>query len=199
MTSMKRLVMTGLPGLLLLAACSSLQVRTDYDTGYDFSTLNTYAWLDDQAPSDDIRVNNSLIINRVVNAVNSVLQSKGYTLADKDQADFYVTWFGGIENRIRQETIDTWYGHLGYGYDDWGYRGYWPGYIRTYSYEYQQGTLIIDFSDRRSKQLIWRGTGEKYLEDDPTPEEITQNINQTVAAILERFPPGNQSPQEEWH
>ncbi len=188
---MKWLVMTGLPVLLLLTACSSLQVRTDYDTGYDFSTLKTYAWLEDQAPSEDIRVNNSLIINRVVNAVNSVLQSKGYALADKGQADFYVTWFGGIENRIRQETIDTWYGHLGYGYDN---RGYWPGYIRTYSYEYQQGTLIIDFSDPRSKQLIWRGTGEKYLEDDPTPEEITQNINQTVAAILERFPPGSQPP-----
>ena len=179
------------PVLFYLAACSTLNVQTDYDTGYDFSTLKTYAWLEGAAPSDDIRINNSLIINRVVNAVNNNLQSKGYVLTDAGKADFYVNWFGGIENRIRQETIDTYYGHLGYRSDNWGYRGYWPGHIRTYTFEYQQGTLIIDIADNRNKQLLWRGTGRKYLEENETPEEITAGINQLVTGILENFPPGS--------
>ena len=190
--TMTKLMKAGVPGLLLLTACSTLTVQTDYETTYDFSALNTYAWLEGEAPSNDIRINNSLIINRVVNAVNTSLQSKGYALVDKDKADFYVNWFGGIEDKIRQETINSYYGYLGYDSGDWGYnRGYWPGYIRTYTYEYQQGTLIIDIADSKSKQLVWRGTGQEYLEEKETPEEITQGINQIVSEILSSFPPGD--------
>lgn len=188
---MTKLMMSGALGLFLLTACSSLTVRTDYETTYDFSALNTYAWLEDKAPSNDIRINNSLIINRVVNAVNNSLQSKGYELVDEDKADFHVNWFGGIENKIRQDTINIYYGHRGYDSDDWGYRGSWPGYARTYSYEYKEGTLIIDIADSKSKQLVWRGTGQEYLEDKDTPEEITEGINQIVTEILSSFPPAD--------
>ncbi len=188
---MKKLMTTGVTGLFLLTACSTLTVQTDYETNYDFSTLETYAWFEGESPSNDIRINNSLIINRVVNAVNNTLQSKGYELVDKDKADFHVNWFGGIENRIRLETIDTYYGHMGYDDGTGGHRGYGPGHIRPYSYEYQEGTLIIDVADSKSKQLIWRGTGRKYLKEKETPEEITQGINQTVTGILSSFPPGN--------
>ena len=185
---MKILMKAGVLGLFFLTGCSTLTVQSDYETTYDFSTLRTYAWLESEVPSKDIRINNSLIINRVVNAVNSNLQSRGYILVDKDKADFHVNWFGGIENRIRQETINTFYGDMGYDSRNWGYRGYWPG-IRTYTFEYQQGTLIIDIADSNSKQLIWRGTGREYLEENRTPEQITEGINTTVTAILNRFPP----------
>ncbi len=188
---MTHLIKAAALGFLLLAGCTTLTVQTDYDTSYDFSTLKTYAWLEGKPPSNDIRINNSLIINRVVNAVNHNLQAKGYRLVDKDKADFFVNWFGGIENKIQQETIDTYYGYLGYYAPTWGYRGYWPGYLRTYTYEYQEGTLIVDIADSKSKQLIWRGTGQDYIDKTETPEQITANINHTIAKILEGFPPGN--------
>jgi hypothetical protein len=183
----------GVLGLFLLTGCSTLTVQTDYEPQYDFSALKTYAWLDTPAPSNDIRVNNSLIINRVVAAVNNDLKSKGYQLTDKDKADFYVNWFGGIENKIRQETINTFYGGLGYGYGAWGYGGFWPGYSQTYDVEYQEGTLIIDIADSKSKQLIWRGTGRDYVEEKDTPEKITEGINQSVSKILSSFPPGSKA------
>lgn len=183
---MKNLIITGVLGLFLLTACTTLTVQTDYDTRYDFSSLKTYAWLEGKAPSDDIRVNNSLIINRVVNAVNHALQSRGYKQVDRDKADFFVNWFGYIENKIQQETIDTYYRRPGYGSGSWVH----GGFSRTYSYEYQEGTLIIDIVDSSSKQLIWRGTGRDYIGEKETPEQITARINQTVAGILKNFPPG---------
>ena len=185
---MKILMKAGVLSLFLLTACSTLTVQTDYDTTYDFSTLKTYAWLEAEEPSKDIRINNSLIINRVVNAVNSGLQSRGYQLVDKDKADFHVNWFGRIEDKMQIETINSYYWDQGYDSRSWGYRGYWPA-SRIYSFEYQQGTLIIDIADRNSKQLVWRGTGREYLEENQTPEQITAGINQTVNAILDRFPP----------
>ncbi len=186
---MKNLVKAAVLSLFLLSGCTTLTVQTDYDTSYDFSTLKTYAWLEGMAPSNDIRINNTLTINRVVNAVNNTLQSKGYTLADKDKANFYVTWFGGIENRVQLENINTYYGHLGYGSSSLGHGGYWPGFSRTYTYEYQEGTLIIDFTDSKSKQLVWRGTGQDYVGDEKTPEQVTEDINRVVTEILGNFPP----------
>ena len=191
--TMKTLMMAGVLSLSLLTACTTLTVQTDYETSYDFSSLKTYAWLEGKAPSNDIRINNSLIINRVVNAVNSNLQFKGYQLVDKDKADFLVTWFGGIENKIQQEIINSYYGYLGYDSAYWGYRGYWPRYSRSYTYEYQEGTLIIDVADSKSKQLVWRGTGRDYMDEKETPEQVTEGINQTVTGILEAFPPGTSS------
>ena len=185
---MNILMKAGVLSLFLLTACNTLTVQSDYETTYDFSRLKTYAWLEGKAPSKDIRINNSLIINRVVNAVNSELQSRGYQLVEMDNADFHVNWFGSIETRIRQETIDTFYGDLGYDYRSWGYRSHWGG-PRIYTFEYQEGTLIIDIVDRKSKQLVWRGTGQDYLPDEQTPEQITANINRRVNAILDRFPP----------
>ena len=189
---MIKLMKAGLLGLFLLTGCNTLKIQTDYDTKFDFSGLKTYAWLEDQAPSNDIRINNSLIINRVVAAVNNTLQARGYTLVDKDKADFYVNWLGGIDDKIRLESINGYYGYLGYGHGARGYGGYWPGYSRTYTFEYQEGTLIIDIADSKSKQLIWRGTGLDYLKTKETPEEITQGINKTVSAILADFPPASQ-------
>lgn len=186
---MKKLVSTLALSLLFLTGCNTLMVQTDYDTEYNFSALKTYAWLEGSPPSDDIRINNSLTIKRVVNAANSALQTKGYTLTDKDKADFYVTWFGGIETRIQQEGINTYYGHLGYNSPTLSHYGYWPGFSRTYIYEYLEGTLIIDISDSKSKQLVWRGTGQDYVEESATPGEIVENINKAVAEILGGFPP----------
>jgi len=193
--TMKSLMMAGVLGLFLLTGCETLTVQADYETTYDFSALKTYAWLDGKPPSNDIRINNSLIINRVVNAVNTTLQSKGYTLVDKDKADFFVNWFGGIETRIQQEVINSYYGNLGYSSTNWGYSGYWPGYIRTYTYEYQEGTLIIDIADSKGKQLVWRGSGREYMLENRTPEEITEGINRAVSRILGNFPPDDKTQE----
>lgn len=182
---MKNLIKSSALGLFLLTACTTLTVQTDYDTSYNFSKLKTYAWLENKSPSDDIRINNSLIIKRVVNAVNNNLQSRGYTLVSRDKADFFVNWFGFIQNRIQQETIDTYYTHSGYT-TTWAY----SGFSRTYTYEYQEGTLIIDILDSKSGQLVWRGTAQDYLAENETPEKITERINRTVAGVLANFPPG---------
>lgn len=187
---MANLIKIAVLGLFLLTGCSTLSVQTDYEPNYDFSSLKTYAWLEGGAPSTDIRINNSLIINRVVSAINQELQAKSYKLVEKDKADFYVNWFGGIQNKMRQETINTYYGALGYGYGPWTYGGFWPGYTHTYNVEYQEGSLIIDIADSKSKQLIWRGTGQDYVEEKETPEKITEGINKAVASILSSFPPG---------
>jgi hypothetical protein len=171
---------------LLLTACSTLSVKSDYDPDHDYSKIRTYAWLEGQKHSDDTRINNTLIINRINNAIKTELATRGLKESGGEQPDIYINWFGGIENKIRQETINQYYGSMWYGHP---YGGYWPGYSQTYNVEYQEGTLIIDILDGKTRDLIWRGTGQDYVEDNQKPEEITKGINEAVKQIMAAVPP----------
>jgi hypothetical protein len=54
---------------------------------------------------------------------------------------------------------------------------------------YDAGTLMLDFTDRRTNQLAWRGWAERSFDgviDDQKWMEAT--IDKTVARILARLP-----------
>lgn len=61
--------------------------------------------------------------------------------------------------------------------------------------QYDEGTLIIDVSDARKKELVWRGVGSGRLRKETTPEQMTQDIDLAVAEILAQFPPGADAKQ----
>ena len=63
------------------------------------------------------------------------------------------------------------------------------GTSRTYSVEYTMGTLIIDFFDVGSKELVWRGSAEGKIHESNDPQVRQERANQAVLMILEQFPP----------
>ncbi len=77
-------------------------------------------------------------------------------------------------------------GYGGHGYDYGGYygRGYGGGgsYLRTY----KEGTLILDFVDPETMQLIWRGWATFAFDD---PDKAARYVNKAVKKILKKFPP----------
>jgi hypothetical protein len=173
---------------LLLAACSTLQVSTDYDPDYDFSSLRTYGWFKmERPPGTDVRISNTLIEDRVRKAIEHELDAKGYRKVTDEAPDYYVAWLGGIDTKLRVDTVESYYDPF------WGgvpQGGYWPGYQRTFAREYKEGTLIIDFLNPATHNLIWRGTGSDYLEPNTSLEQMTATINNAVHKILAGFPPG---------
>ena len=58
---------------------------------------------------------------------------------------------------------------------------------------YEEGTLLIDFVDARTKQLIWRGWAVGVIENvgiiASDPEKAEKKISSAVRKILEHFPP----------
>jgi hypothetical protein len=55
--------------------------------------------------------------------------------------------------------------------------------------QYEVGTLIIDFIDSASRQLVWRGTGSRRLARSSNTAQMTQRANEAVDEILDPFPP----------
>lgn len=159
--------------LALLFACSSVSTNYDYDTSYDFAKLKTYRWADIPSKADA----NPLVVQRVGAAVERELKAKGYAPAE-GAPDFLVATYVGRQSRIQ---VTDW----GYGY---GPRGAWYG-GGVDVYQYEEGSLIVDIVDARSKQLVWRGTATSIIDPGATPEERTERINEAVAKIFGDFPP----------
>lgn len=174
--------------LLISAACTTLSVHTDYNPAYDFTKLRTYAWLQNASvPSNDARINNALVVDRVRAAVEKNLADKGYVKTVSASADFMVSWLGAIDKKLQVETIEHFYSPYGYGalYRD----PFWNGGMRTSTTrEYEVGTLVVDILDPREHKLIWRSTGKDRLKSKKDPEAVTKGINEAVSAIMKDFP-----------
>ena len=73
----------------------------------------------------------------------------------------------------------------------WAWGGYYApyGWADTYVYEYDEGTLILDVLEPKSRQLIWRGSGTEEVWFSATPEQRQTALNEMARAILVNLPP----------
>jgi hypothetical protein len=53
------------------------------------------------------------------------------------------------------------------------------------TYQYKQGTIVVDMIDRRNKSLIWRGWGSS---DITNPASFENNLDDEVNAIFRQYP-----------
>ena len=55
--------------------------------------------------------------------------------------------------------------------------------------EYEEGTLVITVNDAKTKKPVWRGWATSRVNDQPSPEQTIETINNAVEKILAKFPP----------
>ncbi len=163
----------------MTVGCSTLDVKFNYNPTTDFTGLQTFAWL----PVPENAEINKLDVERIKNAVNSQLQGKGLKMSSQ-APDFFIAMHLGKEEKV--EVIEW-----GYSYapaDSYWYKGAWkPGDISIYQYE--EGTLILDFVDPKTKEMIWRSVAKAEVRPEKTVEKQEKKINKAIRKILENFPP----------
>lgn len=175
--------------ILFCMGCATFSVNYDFDPEYDFARIKTYDWL----PMPEKSSMNEIALKRIKIAVNQQLQTRGLRMASENP-DMLIAVRAGKEKRV---DFEEW----GYGYDDRDYyHGSWfprrfpvdPGgtdyfeYRRGVdTYEYEVGTLVVDFVDAKKKELVWRGTATGIMD----PAKTSEQINEVIARLLETFPP----------
>jgi hypothetical protein len=165
---------------LALCSCSTVAVRTDWDQAHDFSAWRSFAWMPEGTePKGRRPVDDPLVDERIRAAVERTLAAKGYQRARNP--DFYVGTAVYVREKLDVYTINHYYG--------WGYR-WGVGLPETHVTEYDEGTLVIDLADAKSRKLVWRGSGSKRIDPSPSPERVTESVNRAVEEILADFPPG---------
>ena len=158
-----------------VVSCSTIYgVQYDYDKQADFKNLKTYDWMTVPEKADI----DSLKVERVKKAVNAELQAKGLMMTSNNP-DFLIAEHLGKNDKVQ---VTNW----GYNYDQYG-MDLGPQGVDTYQYE--EGSLILDFVDAKSKKMIWRGVAKAEINNTDTPEKTEKLINEAVQEILKNFPP----------
>jgi len=158
--------------LLLASASFAQQVKTDYDRSADFSHYKTYSWEKVQTPDP-------LWVDRIKEAVNAALTSRGLTQVDSG-GDVAIV---ALEMTKSQRTLNTFYNGFGGGWR-WG-GGF--GNATTTVDNYKVGTLVVDMFDANSKKLVWRGSSSDTLSDKS--DKNIKNLDKGVQKMFDHYPP----------
>jgi hypothetical protein len=163
--------------MLAYTACSTMQVRTDYDRTADFARYHSFALQKGAVLAQGaVDARNTLVRDRIDRALRAGLASKGLAPATGDP-ELLVTYVAGARSRQEIEHVDWAY--------PWG--PFWggPGYQDFWLTDHEQGTLVIDFVDASTRKLVWRGM--IVAEDQPFAEQAF--IDKAVGKALQLYPP----------
>jgi Domain of unknown function (DUF4136) len=162
--------------ILALAAASFAQdVKSDYDHSANFGQYKTFSW-------EKVQTKDPLMVDRIKDAVNSALTSKGWTLVPSG-GDVEVF---AIETTQNQQTLDTFYNGFGGG-RRWGGFGGGFGDATTTVETYKVGTLVVDLFDAKTEKLIWRSSASDTLSSNA--DKNTKNLDKGVNKMFQHFPP----------
>jgi hypothetical protein len=174
--------------IILAAACTTLQVGSDYDHSASFSNYHAFVVMQ-RRHHGEYADTSALVVQRAEDAIRSELISRGYTpAADRSAADFAVDFTIGSRERTDVNTYPDPYVGPGWG---WGRRGWWGGPYwgdNVDVRQYREGTLSIDIFDARSHRPVWHGWAKKEL----TRKDVENSegpIRNAVNAVLAKFPP----------
>lgn len=159
---------------LVATSCSPFQVRSDYAETANFSTYKSY-----KLRVDDLKLND-IDKDRVLNEISKQLQQKG--LQPGENPDLIVN-VKANHKKITDVQSSRPMGMYGWG----GPWGWGVGMGRTWTSNYNQGTLILDLVDARTQKLVWQGIGSGISVDSPKSKQ--KQIPEIVAEIMANYPP----------
>ena len=167
--------------LLAVAACTKYEIQSDRDPAVDFSRYRTFAWMPRAAaPPADQDTGDNAMDNQIYSFVEAQLERRGLTPAPSATADLLVT-FRLIRNEGYDET------NMPYGL---GWRGMYRASFHTSGDLYVRGTLIVDVVDRKTNQLVWRGSAEGRLRPWTSYQEGVARAKDAVDKMFKDYPTG---------
>ena len=181
--------------LVWLSACTSA-VTVEQRPGTNFDKYHTFAWAETEVKTqgdENPLLRSSIAQATIHQAIESELSKRNIRLVENNP-DFYLTTHIYVE---QAERIVSNPAPMGYAYP-YAVRfrgallpvnyGYWysPAYYRTtHTEEYREGTLVLDFIDAHTNDLVWRGSMADPVDD---PARLGRQFAESAKEILEKFP-----------
>lgn len=180
-------VSLGLACLAFVAACGggggggSVNVNTDYDplATPKMSAYKTWSWL--RPPVGATPRADSTVQGLVEQAIEARLTSLGYQRADTNP-EFRVGWHAALDGPLDVTTANSYYG---YAWGKW-FPGGGVAYSRGFRSDFEPGSLVVDVTDNKAAELIWRGTGREVFGGK---KASGNRVADAVAKMFQQFPP----------
>jgi hypothetical protein len=171
----------------LVAGCAGQPVTTDYSPATKFSGYRTFALV--MPPDTGAQ---QLLDQRVRNAVQDQLTTKGLTLTDRQDADLYVGY--GMVDKTHTNIYtysDGWgWGGTRFGWRYWRYGVAWPMTVQRQIETYTDGTVVVNIVDAKTKQVVWEGEVADVVNlPVNNPVRATKDVDAAVAKLFSKYPP----------
>jgi hypothetical protein len=194
--------------LTAVAGCSrGVTVRTTAEPGANLTGLHTFYVLApptrsaNAAPlsANDPMLDNSITNRQLRTALTQAFQAHGYSPVPRESADFEVAYYAGTKEKFDTTywgpTFDRGWRYSYRGRRGWAWPYYGAGYYGGPYYgggasvsSYTQGQVIVDVTDPKTSELLWRGQGVEPVSSDPN--KYANDMQKVVNAIVAKFPQG---------
>ena len=164
--------------LVTALTANAQKVKVGSDPAVDFSKYKTYTW-------DEGKLANPIIRQHIVTAVDREMAAKGLQKVASDP-DLIVTTITVTESDLTI-TNPSWapaLNSIATGIPS-----------SSQAWTVTKGTLLINISDAKTKNGVWRGTATDTLENGPTGDRardaklVEKPINKAVQKMFKKFPP----------
>ncbi|MBB3047781.1 hypothetical protein FHR99_002047 [Litorivivens lipolytica] len=170
---------------LLLTACSSVPVETDYNPDANFNGYQRYHWQMETSGSDSSI--SPFHGQRVKTTLQNLLNQQRYREANQaENPDFLIRYY--LTETVEGHGHSNTRGSVGLGSGGGGFgMGVSVGFPLGGSKPERNFKLIIDVIDARANQLSWRGTG--LIDADQDSEALAEEIVKAVETVWALYPP----------
>ena len=152
--------------VFLLIGCATT-VKYDHDKTVDFSSFKTFEWISLTADPDIAESTKDFVKNEI----NQKLAEKGATLSS-DTPDFIISAY--IGKNIKLKASD-----FGVNFTS----------HQIEKLQYVEGSLVLIFSDAKSRELIWWGSVQAKFSKNLSREKKEKIAKKAIAKILNKYPP----------
>ena len=170
---MKTIRVMGMLGMLLgllVVSAAAQSVQTDYDRSFKFSSLKTFSFVEQKRSGTDPLANDTLNDGRIRTGLESQLMGNGFRM-ETEKPDFVIAYYVTTKNKLNVQDF-------GYGPPRWfGSRD-----IRVN--QYSEGTLMVDFIDTNTNQVVWRGRASGTLELKGVDKKISKSVEKLVKQFV---------------
>jgi uncharacterized protein DUF4136 len=159
-------------------SANAQKVKVASDPAVDLSKYKTYAW------SSGLPGANPVVNQQIIAAVDSQLAAKGLTKVETDPELTLSAWVWTesdmhVANPSWAPALNSIQTGVPSGSQGWAVT---------------KGTLVIDISDTKSKNGVWRGTASDTLKHPPTgnkakdAKSVEKPIQKAVEKMFKQFP-----------
>jgi len=168
---------------LFLAACSP-RIYVEQDQDAKLEGYHRFAWLTPPpSPVRDPILDSQILEARVHKAVSADMQGRGFEEVAPDAGpDFLVTYHTSAKQKIESTGATFSFGFVDAFPHGFGAVGFPVG---PDVQSRDEGTLMLDVMDGKSKRLVWRGWTTQLLNQDNYSD---QAVAGAVKDILDKFP-----------
>lgn len=181
----------------IIGCGGTTNVQTAKTTNRDLSTYDSFAYLPNSSAEISGRNYNDEQVNTaIIETINMNMQEAGYEL-DRENPDLLVlvSTKTDLETETTAQPVYARYPYAGATaravspfYNNYYYTGYnrinnIVGYD-TDTYQYEEGTLVINLVDRETEETVWKGVASENIFNQSTTGAIQDMVND----IFEQYP-----------